>query len=550
MPLVEDPLPVSPTPPASTSPLTVRRGYVSVIVGVVAAAVGLATAEVVAGLVDAWRSPVLDVGDRVIDATPAWLKDLAIAWFDTNDKAALLVGIGVLLVLYAAGVGVVAVRFGLRWGIVAVVPFAAAGSLSVLADRVERSWTGVLPTVVGAGAACGALALLRWSLTRGQAVTGSGGADHHSDASESPRDEVAVGAIDGRRSFLLLAGTLTVAATAAAGAGRWLEGRFSAAASRAGLSLRPADRPLPPPPTAAALDIDGVSPLFTPNSDFYRIDTALVVPQVVAEDWSLRVTGMVDQPLELSYDELLARELVEADITLTCVSNEVGGNLVGTARWLGVRLDDLLADAGIDPAADQIVGRSTDGYTCGFPVDTLDGRDALVAVAMNGEPLPLRHGFPARLIVPGLYGYVSATKWLTEIELTRFDQFDQYWVPRGWDAEAPIKIQTRVDTPRGLANLSPGLVPVAGVAWAQTRGIESVQVRIDDGDWQEADLAEAVNVDTWRQWSMPWEATPGRHTIAARAVDGDGVIQTEERSEQMPNGASGWHQIVVLVGDN
>ena len=296
-----------------------------------------------------------------------------------------------------------------------------------------------------------------------------------------------------------------------------------------------------------SLDVDGLSPLFTPNADFYRIDTALTVPQVPAESWQLRVRGMVERPFDLSYAELISRELIEADITMTCVSNEIGGGLVGTARWLGVRLDDLLAEAGIDPMADQIVGRSVDGYTCGFPVSALDGRAALVAVAMNGEPLPLEHGFPARLIVPGLYGFVSATKWLTEIEVTRFDQFDQYWVPRGWDNQAPIKTMSRIDTPRGLARVAPGTVPIAGVAWAQTRGIVGVEVQIDDGAWQSADLAEAVNDDMWRQWSLPWDATPGRHQVRVRAIDGTGEIQTDERQAPMPNGASGHHQIIVLV---
>ena len=229
------------------------------------------------------------------------------------------------------------------------------------------------------------------------------------------------------------------------------------------------------------------------------------------------------------------------------MSNEVGGKLLGTARWLGVHLDDLLAEAGARPDADQIVGRSTDGYTCGFPVAALDGRDALVAVGMNGEPLPLAHGFPARLIVPGLYGYVSATKWLAEIELTRFDAFEQYWVRRGWDEQAPIKIASRIDTPRGLAKVAAGTVAIAGVAWAQPVGIGAVHVRIDDGPWIDAALAAAVTGSTWRQWSLPWEAAPGRHTVTVRAIDADGAIQTGERTEPFPNGSTGWHQIVVIA---
>jgi DMSO/TMAO reductase YedYZ molybdopterin-dependent catalytic subunit len=290
-----------------------------------------------------------------------------------------------------------------------------------------------------------------------------------------------------------------------------------------------------------------VSSFVTPNTDFYRIDTALTVPRVSIDSWDLRVTGMVGRKLRLSYADLVSRDVVEADITLTCVSNEVGGKLIGNARWLGVRLDDLLDEAEVDPAADQIVGRSVDGYTCGFPVAALDGRNALIAIGMNGEPLPLEHGYPARLIVPGLYGYVSATKWLTEIELTTFDEFDQYWVRRGWVDDAPIKVQSRIDTPKGLSKVAAGTVAIGGVAWAQTRGIEGVDVQIDDGAWTPARLAAEQSTDTWRQWSLAWDATPGRHTIRVRATEAGGAIQTDRRSEPFPSGATGQHQIVVIV---
>lgn len=282
---------------------------------------------------------------------------------------------------------------------------------------------------------------------------------------------------------------------------------------------------------------------------FYRIDTALMVPQVPAETYQLKITGLVEREMELSYRDLLDRDLVEADITMTCVSNEVGGKLAGNARWLGLRLDTLLDEAGIRLGADQIVGRSVDRYTCGFPVAALDGRDALVAIGMNGEPLPVEHGFPARLIVPGLYGYVSATKWLAEIELTTFAAFDHYWVGRGWAARAPIKTQSRIDTPAPLDRIPPGPTAVAGVAWAQTRGIERVEVRIDDGAWQLAELTAELNDATWRQWRFTWMAAPGRHDIACRATDGTGQTQTETRAQPIPDGASGWHSIVVLVDE-
>jgi hypothetical protein len=270
---------------------------------------------------------------------------------------------------------------------------------------------------------------------------------------------------------------------------------------------------------------------------------------VPAESWSLKVTGLVDREIEISYDELLERNLVEEDITLTCVSNTVGGGLTGTARWLGLPLRELLDEAGVDASADQIIGRSVDGYTCGFPLEAAYDRPALIAIGMNGEPLPIVNGFPARLMVPGLYGYVSATKWLTEIELSRFDAFDQYWVERGWDEQAPIKLMSRIDTPRTLAEVPAGPFVIAGVAWAQTIGISKVEVAIDGEDFREAELADELSVNTWRQWKIDWDATPGRHRITVRATDTNGDLQTETRADPFPNGASGWMSIFVDVQD-
>jgi DMSO/TMAO reductase YedYZ molybdopterin-dependent catalytic subunit len=505
---------------------TNRRGAVA---GLVTALVALGVAELGSGISSALRSPVLDVGDRVIDAVPPGVKDLAIDWFGTADKVALLVGIGVLLTIYAAVAGIVAVRGHLRAGLVGIGLFGVLGAAASLTARADRGPVAVVPSILGALVGGAAL----WWLAARAAP------------SEVAPSEVA----SSRRAFFTAAAGLTAVGVAAGATGRRLGARFSAAASRAQVVLPRALRPLPAVPAGVEVGVAGVSPFVTPNSDFYRIDTALTVPQVPVDTWRLRIDGMVRRPLELSYDDLLGRDLVEADITMTCVSNEVGGGLVGNARWLGVRLDELLDEVGVEDRADQVVGRSVDGYTCGFPVDTLDGRDALVAVGMNGEPLPLRHGFPARLIVPGLYGYVSATKWLTQIELTRFDAFDQYWVPRGYAQRAPIKTASRIDTPRGLAKVPAGPVPIAGVAWAQTRGIGGVEVRVDDGPWQRAELAEALNDAVWRQWKLVWDAVPGRHTITVRASEQDGAIQTDERSEPLPNGSSGHHRIVVLVDD-
>jgi DMSO/TMAO reductase YedYZ molybdopterin-dependent catalytic subunit len=320
-------------------------------------------------------------------------------------------------------------------------------------------------------------------------------------------------------------------------------------ATPAGMRLAaPAQTLAHPPPGAAFGDVRGLTRLFTPNRSFYRIDTALVVPSVDLDRWRLRVRGMVDRPFELTYAELSSMPQVEADITLSCVSNEIGGSLVGNARWQGVPLADVLARAGVQPGATQLVGRSVDGWTGGFPTElATDGRAALVALGMNGEPLPLAHGFPARLVVPGLFGYVSATKWLRDIELTTWEGFDGYWVPRGWDKLGPINVQSRIDVPRHNQRLPVGRRAVAGVAWAPTRGIARVEVSIDGGPWNEATLADELSTDTWRQWRYAWNATPGTHRIAVRATDGAGEIQVAERRRPRPAGATGHHTVVVKV---
>lgn len=354
----------------------------------------------------------------------------------------------------------------------------------------------------------------------------------------------------GRRSFLAASAGLGALALVAGGAGRLLSDRFDVSALRAKIKLPFAKKPLPEIPAGVELDAPGVTPFFTENSDSYRIDTALVAPQVPVDTWSLKFTGMVDKELEFIYDELLQRDLVESDITLTCVSNEVGGQLAGTARWLGIPLAELLEEVGVQKGADQIVGRSTDGFTAGFPVPygTDPERGALIAFGMNGEPLPVTHGFPARLVVPGLYGSVSATKWLTEIELTTFADFDAYWAVRKWSALAPIKTFSRIDSPKPLEKIPTGRRGITGVAWAQTVGIDKVEVRVDGGEWMTAQLGEELNDVMWRQWVVPYEFTAaGSHSIECRATDRTGAIQGEDRSEPFPNGATGWHSLVTLV---
>jgi DMSO/TMAO reductase YedYZ molybdopterin-dependent catalytic subunit len=536
--------------------------------GIVAALVALGAAEAVAATSRTFQSPVLDVGDRVVDAVPRSVKDLAIDWFGTNDKVALLVGIATILAACAVVAGVVSFSRHLPVALTGIATFGVLGAVASQTTRREAPLVAVLPSVIGAVAGVGALWTLRVLGTRrppnigdaectdtdadppagntgGTGATGVTGAVPVERIRSAPT--IAELVPNDRRRFLAGAAAMAAGALVVGTAARSARSRFDVGSERSRIAVPGARQPLPPAPADVSAAVPGVSPFFTANRDFYRIDTALSVPQVAVDSWRLRVTGMVDDPFELSYAELLDLPLVEADITLTCVSNEVGGRLVGTARWLGVRLDDLLRDAGIAAGADQVVGRSVDGYTCGFPVAALDGRDALVAIGMNGELLPLEHGFPARLIVPGLYGYVSATKWLTEIELTRFDRFDQYWVERGWVDDAPIKVQSRIDTPKGLATVDPGIVAIGGVAWAQTRGIERVEVQIDDGEWFDTTLAAELNDVTWRQWSFAWEATSGRHTVRVRATERNGAIQTPDRSEPFPSGATGQHQIVVIV---
>jgi DMSO/TMAO reductase YedYZ molybdopterin-dependent catalytic subunit len=506
----------------------------------------LATGEVVAVLGGAGASLVLAVGQEVIERVPPAVEDAAIGLFGTADKVVLVVGIVAVALTIGAALGVAAAR---RFQ-VAVAGFALFAAVGVAAVSSRPGGAPALATVAAvAGAGAGLIVLhRRLAATAGAA---GGGADRTAEGSgsaglASPTDPAEVG----RRGFLRLAaataGVAAAAGLAGRGAARWLAGGTQPGE----VTLAPASAPLATPVSATSLEVEGLSPLFTPNADFYRIDTALVVPRVDLATWRLQVVGMVDRPFELTFDELAALPQVEADITLACVSNEVGGDLVGNARWQGVRLRDLLERAGVQPGATQIVGRSVDGWTGGFPTEVaLDGREPLVALAMNGEPLPSNHGFPARLVVPGLFGYVSATKWLSEIELTTFEGFDGYWVPRGWSKRGPVETQARIDVP-GFGTRPPaGRVVVAGVAWAPTLGISRVEVAVDEGPWAEATLAEALDVDTWRQWRYDWDAAPGRHEIRARATDGTGAVQTADRTAPRPGGATGYHTIAVTVVD-
>ena len=542
----------------SSSPLpTSKRSFTALgaLAGVVAALVALGVAELIAGLSRSWRSPVIDVGDRVIDNVPPFVKDFAIETFGTNDKPALLIGIGVTLLLYAAVIGAVSFRWRIEVGLAGIGLFGLIGAAAAASNRAGGSLDDALPAIVGSIA--GATAL--WSIhrvARPLIAQKPIGAERDSVGDEPTIESPTDPARATRRDLLVRTGSLVavlaLVGTGAGAVGRTIRSRFSAAESRMKVALPKASNALAPIPSGVSVDVDGVATFVTSNRDFYRIDTALLVPQVPTEGYQLRVTGMVDRQLDLSFEDLLRRNVVEHDITLTCVSNTIGGELIGNARWLGVRLDELLAEAGVQPGATQVVGRSIDGYTCGFPIEAAtDGRNALVAFGMNGEPLPLEHGFPVRLIVPGLYGYISATKWLTEIELTTFEDFEQYWVPRGYADRAPIKLMSRIDSVDGLGTLrrqADGTAAIGGVAWAQTRGISGVEVQINDDAWEPCEMGDALNDDTWRQWAYRWTpAGTGRVSIRCRAIDGSGMIQTDERSEPLPDGASGHHQIVVFV---
>ncbi|MFC8102078.1 sulfite oxidase [Streptomyces sp. NPDC057363] len=520
------------------NPGTVTRGGLGALSGLLAACAALAVAELVAAAVRPQAGPVVAVGGAAIDRTPIAVKDWAIRNFGTNDKLILQLGILAVLALFALALGVLALRHR-RAGAAGVLLFGAVGAAAATSRPDSTSVTDALPSVLGAIVGAGLLYVLVGRLP-------------------APPRDVPEGPGDGwdRRGFVIAA---TAAAASSAGAGvlgRVLRGSSGqeAVASRKNIDLPPPDSRAPAIPRGAQLRVAGVSSFLTPNSGFYRVDTALVVPKVDATAWRLRVHGEgVTREKTLTFEDLLRRELIERDITLTCVSNEVGGPYVGNARWIGVRLADLLEECGVRPPsaggpADQLVARSVDGMTIGSPVeDVMDGRDAMLVVGMNGRLLPFDHGFPVRMLVPGLYGYVSACKWIEDIELTTFDAYDSYWVKRDWAREAPIKTQSRIDTPKPFARPKAGTVIVAGVAWAQHRGIDRVEVRVDDGPWQEATLAAEDSRDTWRQWSYAWQATKGGHTLTVRATDRTGETQTEKRTRTVPDGASGWHSVVVTV---
>lgn len=497
------------------------------LAGLLAGALTIGVAELGAamfirlGVGGGTASPVVSVGEAFVDNTPGWLKDFAVRTFGADDKVVLLASIGAVLLVLAVLAGLVA-RRQLAPGLGIVVVLATVAAVAV-ATRPSASLVDVLPTVLGA--VLGLVALQRLVTQPTGAAQGWS-----------------------RRTFLQGAGAVGAGAVLTGGVSRVATGsRTDAAGSRALVTL-PKATEMVTLPVDSQLPVKGITPFTTANADFYRVDTALTLPRLRAEDWQLKVHGMVGRELTLTYAELLGLPLVERFTTITCVSNEVGGMLAGNAVWLGYPISDLLARVSPAGDADMVLSTSVDGMTISTPlVNLTQGRDALLAVAMNGAPLPVEHGFPVRMVVPGLYGYVSATKWVTDLKVTRFDRDEAYWTPRGYSAKAPIKMASRIDVPASFAQLRAGGVAVAGVAWAQTRGISRVQVRVDGGGWQDARLAAVSGKNTWVQWVWKWDATSGNHTIECRAFDGDGTPQIEKIAQIRPDGTSGLDSKSVQV---
>jgi DMSO/TMAO reductase YedYZ molybdopterin-dependent catalytic subunit len=541
----------------------VRRVGAGALSGVLTACVALGAAELTAAITGPRGAPVVAVGKVAIDLTPVRVKDFAIAHFGSRDKEALVAGILLLLTAFAAVIGVLAVR-RIAFGLAGLAVFAGVGAAAAVSVP-DATALDAVPTLAGACAAAAALVVLvrgTWAAfpqaggDRGPARRTSPGvaragaaqlaglqlADRELPPGQDPPERT------DRRRFLI-AGTGAAALAATSGwLGDALLARFSVASSRAQVRLPAPAVPAPAVPAGAELGISGLTPFFTPNASFYRVDTDLVLPQVAPQTWTLRIDGLVSREIQISFADLLKMPLTEADITLVCVSNQVGGPYAGNARWLGVPLAALLRRAGVQAGADQVLSTAADGMTISTPLAAiLDGRDALLAVGMNGQPLPIAHGFPARMVVPGLYGYVSATKWVTRLTLTTFAAQRAYWTQRGYAAQAPVKTESRIDLPRPLARLGAGQVAVAGVAWAPARGIAAVQVNVDGGPWQPARLAAADGTDTWRQWTWAWDATPGLHRLQVRATDSAGVTQTPQSAPSFPSGASGWDSVVVTV---
>ncbi|WP_421119137.1 molybdopterin-dependent oxidoreductase [Aquihabitans daechungensis] len=517
-----------------TEPDAPSIGRLGALAGALGAAAALAVIEVVALLDSTGDSVTEATGNAFIDAFAASLKEIAVVLFGTNDKAALLIGTAIVAMLIGAWLGMRALSRPVTV-VVGFTAFAVLGIVMAWRDPLASKPVSVLASLLGAAV--------------GVAVT-LGLARRWQRAVQVERAHPAAAGY-ARRRVLVDGGIAAAALLIGVGIARSARESARTTASRVTRKLPRATPKVTVP--AGTLDkgsgaVAGITPYVTPTDDFYRIDTAFRAPIVDESTWSLTIKGMVDREITLTYDDILARDLIEVPITMLCVSNEIGNHLVGNARWSGVLLTDLLQEAGVQDGAEQVMGESVDGFTAGFPVEVaLDGRDAMLVVGMNGHPLPAEHGFPARLVIPGIYGYVSATKWLKEIRLTTWDE-EGFWVPRGWSRLGPIKTSSRIDVPHSGEELEAGPHAIAGVAWAPTIGIQRVEVQVDDGPWRKATLGPVASADTWVQWWLEWDAKPGDHRLRARAIDGDGRTQTAEIAPPAPDGATGLHTIQVKVG--
>ena len=505
-------------------------GGLATLIGLVSVAAALGVGHLVA-LSAPGSSPFFAVGDTVIRFSPQWLTEFAKTTFGTADKPILLGSMAVVIAIVAAIAGLLS-RRSVRPGLTLVVVLGLAGLVVVVFAPTFGPLSPLAP-IASIAAGVGSFAWLHRlaSRTAAPATTGGRGVS--------------------RRGVLIGTAAVGAGAVVAGGGGVLLAPGIDDARARvtARLAAAPLVETAPAVPAGAAFVEAGTPPFITSNAEFYRVDTALSLPLQSERSWSLRIGGMVDRPIALNFDDIMSRPLVERTITMTCVSNVVGGPYISTADFVGVELRDVLLEAGIQPGADQVLSTSLDGWTAGSPTDVImePGRGALIAVGMNGEALPAEHGFPVRLIVPGLYGFLSATKWLTDIELTTFDADRGYWLQRGWGQFAPIKTQSRIDFPKGLSTQPAGRLTAAGIAWSQPTGISRVEVRMDGGPWQDAELGEEVNTRTWRMWRADFELAPGSHTVQTRATDRNGVTQTEMRADPIPDGASGWPATIFTV---
>ncbi len=490
--------------------------------GLAAALVGVLAGQITSIFTGPSSSPMDAVGSFVIDRTPPAVKEWAVATFGTGDKAFLLVVIAMAVAALGWLAGVLQRRTG--WAGAVLLAALGLGSGVIAATRASSSPTSLIPGMV---AALVAVWVLRWGVGRLREL----------DAAANANTE------DPNRRLFMLGG----AGVALGGLGL---GVVEGAVRPAAVGRPPIALPTPAAtstlPPGLETQISGLTPLRTPIDDFYRIDIALSVPRREAKDWELVIDGMVRNPFTITFDELLAMPMVERDVTLTCVSNPIGGPYVGSTRWQGVLVADIIRRADPEARAEQVLSSGADGFSASTPLDVmLDGRDAMIAVAMDGEPLTRVHGFPARLLTPGLYGYVGATKWLEKLTLTTYDEAQAYWTKRGWGEQGPVKTATRIDVPGN--QLGAGETQIAGIAWATHRGISKVEVRIDDGPWQEATLGEDVDKDYWRQWHLKWQAESGTHQITARAFDGAGEVQTDAVQDVLPDGPTGYHVRTVRV---